>query len=1062
VRRHGATLGAYALAVAVLSVLGFGAADRLHFNSFEVAGTSSERAEEIARERFGASSPLMVLVEGSPAAATPAARQLAVRIERVADADVIGPWSPGAGAGLRPEKGALLLVVRVNMPFEETAREAVPAIRRTVEAASSSSPGITASMTGQADIYQGLHESSLESLHRAELIVAPVLLVILLLVFRSPIAALLPLALGVATIGAGNGFLRLLADPLNLDVVALNTVSMIGLALAVDYSLLMVSRFRECLRAGATTEEAVAETRRRAGRTVLYAGLILAAVMVFAYAQAAGDLLRSAAGAVFLATALSMGSALIALPAALGLIGPRIELWRVGGFAAGGGLWSALAGRVLARPGPAIVLATLPLLLFAVPALGISSGPPNARDLPPDRPERQDYEHLTAAIGSGWAFPYEVMVASNNGPVTEASTLRDIARWQADLAGVEGVRAVFGPAAIRSRTDALTSGPARLAELANGLEDGDALRREVDELLRGAGTLGDRLAAAADGAAGLTAGIEGSASGAGALADGASDIRASARRLAGALGPRGQLAAGNETAVAAARQVLDGIRLAETEVSDTLPKARRLAAGLRDGVGKFRTLRRYAVRAEDRLDDARDALEEMLPTSQADPAYDDALASVERAYQAVTGRDPDTNLPVRPPYFGLPASLDLAMERLAEGARVGERLHRRARQLRRGLGELGAGQAELAGGLEEVGPALERLSSGVDVLDGALARLEGGSASLTFALDEIATRSSPLAPGLDTVAMTLAGNDPALDAARAGAARLSAGAEELLGEDGSFGAANLRSGYLTLAAVDSAPERQRTPSTFSVNVDRGGSAARIYVIGDYEAGGDDSGTRAELERRADALAEATGDEVKIGGPGAVVADFDRVSGERIFTLVIGSTLIAYLILTRFLGSLLLPAVAVGLNLLTVATTFGVLVLFFEGESPLLGGPGFIDAISLSAITVVVFGLSIDYQVFLLGRMREEHGESGRWDDAITRGIATTAGVVTGAAAVMVAVFAAFALSDIANIRQLGFGLAFAIALDATIVRLVLLPAIVSKMGDRAWPTTERPSAPRSS
>jgi RND superfamily putative drug exporter len=303
--------------------------------------------------------------------------------------------------------------------------------------------------------------------------------------------------------------------------------------------------------------------------------------------------------------------------------------------------------------------------------------------------------------------------------------------------------------------------------------------------------------------------------------------------------------------------------------------------------------------------------------------------------------------------------------------------------------------------------------------------------------------------------MSLGGDDPGLDEARDDAAKVTSEAGDLLGELDQPGAGDLRSGYLTLAAVDSSPERKREASSFSVNVDRGGSAARVYVIGDYEAGGDDSATRDELERRADDLATETGDEVKIGGPGAVVADFDRVSGQRVITLILGSILIAYLVLVRFLGTWLLPAVAVGLNLLTVATTFGVLVLCFEGDSPLLGGPGFIDAISLSAITVVVFGLSIDYQVFLLGRMREEHRYSGDSNQAITAGIATTAGVVTGAAAVMVAVFSAFALSDIANIRQLGFGLALAIAVDATIVRLVLLPALVSLMGERAWPAADR-------
>jgi RND superfamily putative drug exporter len=1047
-RRPGLLLGAYAVAVAVLSLIGLGAEDRLHFASFEIEGTTSQRAEEIARERFGESSPLVILLQGPSGEASTTGHELAHSIESGVDADVIGPWSPGTDSGLQPAEDESLLIVRVNEGFEETAREAVPEIRGLI--GDYSSEAVTISMTGQADIYQGLHESSLESLHRAELIVAPILLIILLLVFRSPIAALLPLGIGVATIGSAGGVLSLLADPLDLDVVALNTISMIGLALAVDYSLLMVSRFREELRGGASPFEAVAATRYFAGHTVFYAGLILAAMMVFAYAQAAGGLLRSAAGAVFLATLISMAGALIAMPAALQLVGHRIELWRIGGEGRGTSAWSAFAGRVLARPGLAVVLAAVPLLLFAVPAVGLDSGPPNARDLPEDRPERQDYERLTEAIGSGWAFPYEIVVASSDGPVTERKTLRDVSRWQASLAGVEGVNAVFGPGAIRSKTRDVASLPSRFADLADALEDGDDLDSELTELLDGAGQLGGKLERAAVGAADLTSGVELGAGGASELGSGASGVRAGAGELSAALEPGGSLATGAADATAAAREVLAGLERTRSELSDTLPDTRELSSGLRDGVAKFRILKRYAERTETRLQEARDALEAMLPTSQADPEYNNALNGVKRALQALTGRDPDTNVPIRPPYFGLPASLQLATDQLAEGARLGERLREDAQELRRGLATLTSGQGQLAAGLEELGPALGRLEAGISALDSGVAQLESGSQTLAVGLDELASRSSPLAPGLDTIAMSLSGADPDLEAARDEAGKLTDQASDLSDELEGSGS-DLRSGYLTLAAVDSAPSRTREASTFSINLDRGGSTARIYVIGDYEAGGNDSATRGELEDRANDLADDTGDEVAIGGPGAVVADFDRISGQRVISLIIGSILIAYLVLVRFLGSWLLPAFAVGLNLLTVAATFGILVLCFEGDSPLLGGPGFIDAISLSAITVVVFGLSIDYQVFLLGRMREEHEASGDPDQAIAAGLQTTAGVVTGAAAVMVAVFSAFALSDIANIRQLGLGLAVAIAVDATLVRLVLLPALMKLLGDRAWP-----------
>jgi putative drug exporter of the RND superfamily len=151
-----------------------------------------------------------------------------------------------------------------------------------------------------------------------------------------------------------------------------------------------------------------------------------------------------------------------------------------------------------------------------------------------------------------------------------------------------------------------------------------------------------------------------------------------------------------------------------------------------------------------------------------------------------------------------------------------------------------------------------------------------------------------------------------------------------------------------------------------------------------------------------------------------------------------------------LRSLVLPAVAVGLNLVTVAAGFGVLTLLFVGDNPLLGGAGALDAITIAGIFSITFALSIDYQVFLLTRMREEFVRTQSANQAIEFGIQKTAKVVTGAAAIMIAVFVAFALADFVIIKQFGIGLATAVLIDATIVRLALLPALLRLLGERAW------------
>ncbi len=159
-------------------------------------------------------------------------------------------------------------------------------------------------------------------------------------------------------------------------------------------------------------------------------------------------------------------------------------------------------------------------------------------------------------------------------------------------------------------------------------------------------------------------------------------------------------------------------------------------------------------------------------------------------------------------------------------------------------------------------------------------------------------------------------------------------------------------------------------------------------------------------------------------------------------------IVAMLTLIVVLRALLLPLIAVALNLATIAVALGTLELLTEAH--VLGGPGYIDAASGAGILSIMFVLSIDYEVFLLTRMRERFLATGDSEDAIRYGLRHTAGVITGSAAIMTAVFLAFAGADVIPLRQFGVGLTIAVALDATIVRLVLLPAIMRALGSRVW------------
>ena len=206
-----------------------------------------------------------------------------------------------------------------------------------------------------------------------------------------------------------------------------------------------------------------------------------------------------------------------------------------------------------------------------------------------------------------------------------------------------------------------------------------------------------------------------------------------------------------------------------------------------------------------------------------------------------------------------------------------------------------------------------------------------------------------------------------------------------------------------------------------------------------------------LKEDAGELAAETGAVTGVTGGAAELIDYTDTISERVPLMIAVITLATFLILVVVLRALLLAAIAVALNLVTVAVAFGVLTLLFDlPEGWPLGGHTYVDAIGAAGIFGIIFGLSIDYAVFLLMRMREHYENNSSNEDAIVFGLEKTARVITGAAAIMMAVFIAFAGADIATISQLGTGLAVAVLLDATVVRIVLLPALMLLLGDRVW------------
>lgn len=237
----------------------------------------------------------------------------------------------------------------------------------------------------------------------------------------------------------------------------------------------------------------------------------------------------------------------------------------------------------------------------------------------------------------------------------------------------------------------------------------------------------------------------------------------------------------------------------------------------------------------------------------------------------------------------------------------------------------------------------------------------------------------------------------------------------------------------------------------ALRLDPSGTAARATVITTQDAGSDQRAVVLEQLRAVDA---PQGSQVHVGGLSATLSDLSDRIAERLPWLVLGTVLVAALLLVVAFRSLLVPLKAALMDLVSVAAAYGVVVAVFQWGwgAHLLGldGPVTIESHVPMMLFAVLFGLSMDYEVFLMSAVREAHLGGAAARDAVVHGVGATARVITAAAVVMFAVFASFVLVDDPTVKMFGVGLAVAVLVDATVVRVVLGPAVLAGMGERAW------------
>jgi RND superfamily putative drug exporter len=439
---------------ALAGAFGGGVADHLTSGGFDDPSSESERADDALAERFDTGVPNLLLlvtarngdVDG-PAVAAAGQALTGQLASEDGVADVVSYWSEGNAPPLRSDNGNRALVVARVEGTDDQVEDRVTELASRYEhwaGAGGGSAAVDVEVGGFAEVYHEVGDTIEEDLLRAETIALPITLVLLILVFGSVVAASLPLVIGVMSIVGTFFVLRVLASLTDVSIYALNLTTALGLGLAIDYSLFVVSRYREELRAGYAPRVAVTRTVRTAGRTVAFSALTVAAslcaTLVFPIA-----FLRSFAYAGVAVALLAGLFSVVVLPAVLFLLGHRVNaltLWRRSVNPPEEGFWHRVATVVMRRPIPIATAVVAFLLVLGAPFLGLRLSSPDDRVLPESADVRQVHDVLREEFSSEEAGALSVVApdAPNAVPglrnqidayATQLATLPSVARVDA-------------------------------------------------------------------------------------------------------------------------------------------------------------------------------------------------------------------------------------------------------------------------------------------------------------------------------------------------------------------------------------------------------------------------------------------------------------------------------------------------------------------------------------------------------------------------------------------------------------------------------------------------------
>lgn len=855
-------------------------------------------------------------------------------------------------------------------------------------------------VTGAAAVNHDFQATSEEDLKRSEVLTAGLVLLLLLLTFRTVVSALVPLVLGAAAVVSATAVIYVIGTQADTSIFALNIASMIGLGLAIDFSLIVVNRFREELATHRDPRLATAITMATAGRSIVYSGVTVLLGMLALTLLVDLMVVRSISLGVMLVAATALIAGVTLLPAVLGILAHRLERWRV--IPKGKpkpesqGFWYRFSHAVMRRPWAWLTVSAVIVLALAWPARELKLLGATPKLLPGKAESVKGTEILNEEFGENLLSPIQIVLKTPDEGVFTPKFLIGLDRLTNKLAADPRAASVTSLATYMAaeprdgRWSRITAehdfAPApnfknlEDDEVTPGVFLDNKIDVWADEVPHSPAYFGFAqfsFASGADHQLQVTPTVQ-----AYRVTSGSLRVRAGGPVTVWRKADFGERGKGRTMAAGSDFTLADGDQLVVPEQTGVRLRADRGPAELL--VAVIFHVRPGIERQDSWLENE----------SSSDP-FKGIPREVLGGGLGSTFPKGETNI-----------KLDLS--RTMPGARFPRHLH--------------------------PGPELIVTKSGVLTIF--------SSPEMVMTGPDGRPKEGPfdtpveLGPGAKAVVQGYGIHR----ARNAGTGEAEVWSLRVLAADKpAFALIGLR----------------EFAKTF-VNLDGGNNATVLNVVPRY--GPYDDRQKEFVDDIRELIIPSVpllGDhEAYVGGSTAQFMDFSDKLYDRFPYLVAVVLLLTFVVLMMFFQSVFLPLKAILMNLASILATYGVLVLIFQhgwGADLFRFEPvGAIAVVTPAILFVILFSLSTDYEVFMLSRIKEYWNATGDNEESVAAGLQHTAGVITAAGLILIGVFGSFATAGIVTIKEIGLGLAIGVLIDTVLVRTIMVPATMRLAGRANW------------